>query len=299
MNISTLKNMATSKVALTVLKGKQHSPTIMFGAGVVGVVATVVMASKATLKLDEILEETDVNLSNAKSLHASGRDDYSDEVYKKDVAIIHVKSAVQIAKLYGPAFVVGVASIGALTGAHVTLNRRNASLVAAYAAVDKAFKEYRARVLEEVGPEKERELRHGVTTREIFSEGENGEPLVKTVKEPSGASMYAKFFDETNQNFEPSGEHNIFFLKAQQNYLNDQLKRRGYVLLNDAYDALGMDRTPAGCVVGWLYGSDGDNYIDFGIWGDKDMQRFHDFVVGRESAILLDFNVDGVIYKQI
>jgi hypothetical protein len=299
MNIKAISNVVTSNLGRQVLQAQKHSPTLMFAGGVVGVVATVVLASKATLKVDAVVEEAAVNISKAKGLRSADHPDYSELDYNRDRTLIYVKSATKLVKLYGPAIVVGTCSIGLLTGAHVTLSKRNAGLVAAYAAVDKAFKEYRGRVVDELGEDKDREFRFGSAEKEIYSEKKNGEPKVTRVKTAAGHSQYARFFDNMNLNFQTTREYNLLFLQGHQNYLNDKLKARGHVFLNEAYDALGMERTVEGAVVGWLSNGEGDGYIDFGIWDDKDMLRMHDFMVGNEDSILIDFNVDGVVYDKI
>lgn len=298
MNIRSIRNSVTSNMGLTLLKGKKHSPAIMFGAGVVGVVATVVLASRATLKLEAVLDEANHDLKRADAAHELDPQVYSARDYQQDRAVTYVKAVTKVARLYGPALLVGCASIGLLTGAHVTLTRRNASLTAAYIAVDKAFKEFSERVKAEYGEEKERELRFGAQEVEILSETKEGEPIVERVKVFGGHSQYARIFDEYNVNWEREPAHNIFFLKSKQQWLNDKLEVDGFVLLNDVYVELGMERTKAGCVVGWVKGH-GDSHIDFGIWDSEDMDRFHAFMVGREKGILLDFNVDGVIYDMI
>jgi hypothetical protein len=68
------------------------------------------------------------------------------------------------------------------------------------------------------------------------------------------------------------------------------------VFLNDVYDLLGMDRTPAGAVVGWVKGH-GDGYITFML--DDNKREVYDFFEGNEKSVWLDFNVDGVVYKLI
>ena len=92
------------------------------------------------------------------------------------------------------------------------------------------------------------------------------------------------------------------FLKHQQNYANEKLQKQGYLFLNDVYDMLGIPKTKAGQVVGWVYDEAHpdiyDNFVDFGIY-DLYNEKARDFVNGREKSILLDFNVDGNILDLI
>ena len=91
------------------------------------------------------------------------------------------------------------------------------------------------------------------------------------------------------------------YLRHQQNYANELLRSRGYVFLNDVYDMLGIRRTKAGQIVGWVYDEKNpniDNYIDFGIY-NVHYEGARDFVNGFECSILLDFNVDGPIIDLI
>lgn len=290
----------TNKFGRQLLHLQKASPQVMFGAGVVGVVTAGVMACRATLKLDNVLDKAEQLREAALVLHEKD-DDYSDEKYAKDLTVIKVKTALDVTKLYAPAVGLGAVSIALLTGSHVTLNRRNASLTAAYAAVDKAFEEYRTRVREELGTDKDRNFRYGVQEVEEVVENKNG--TTKTVKHERVAdgapSQYAKFFDEYSSNHQRNPEYNKVFLLAQQNYFNDMLKARGHVFLNEVYDALDIPRTKAGAVVGWLLQEGGDNYVDFGIFDNLANPRVKDFVNGNEQSILLDFNVDGVIYDKI
>lgn len=299
MNISSkltvAKNVVTSKAGRQVLRVQKNSPTILFASGVVGVVATTVLASRATLKLEETLEKHEENRYTAQELYTSGHQNYSKQDYTRDVAIIRVRAALSVAKLYAPAFTVGAVSVCALGGSHLILTRRNASLTAAYVAVDKAFAEYRQRVEKELGTEKERELRYDVTEERV-DDTKGGK--VQTVKTPHGKSIYARFFDESNRNWNKESMYNQVFLQCQQNYANDLLRSRGHVFLNDVYDMLGMERSKEGAVVGWVLGGGGDDYIDFGVFeGDRFMG--FEFVKGNERSVLLDFNVDGVVYDKI
>ena len=70
------------------------------------------------------------------------------------------------------------------------------------------------------------------------------------------------------------------------------------MFLNEVYEQLGFEHTSAGAVVGWIYGGFGDDYVDFGIFNES-YKPARDFINGYNNAVVLDFNVDGVIYNQI
>lgn len=298
MNLTSIRNALTSKVGKKLLLAQKHTPTILFAAGIVGVVATAVLASRATLKLDEILDEHEDNIDLVKGASNAG---YSEQDRKQDLIVCYIRTGSRIAKIYAPAVIVGLASIAALTGSHVVLNRRNVALTAAYAAVDKAFRQYRDRVLEEFGYDKDQELRYGYEEREIVEETDKG-PKTKMLKRVSvnSASMYAKWFDEGNPNWEPSAGRNMMFLRMQQQFANDKLHMNGYLFLNDVYEMLGMKRTSEGQAVGWvLDGGNSDNFVDFGFEGKQNQEGVRDFINGWNKALLLDFNVDGVMWDKI
>jgi hypothetical protein len=274
----------------------KHSPSLLFGAGVVGMVGSTVLACRATLKLDEILTTAQGDLEVANTLEHR---EYTDKDRSRDKSIIYVRTSVAIAKAYAPAVGLGVVSVAALAQSHSILNKRNAALGAAYAALDKGFAEYRARVVEKYGEEEDRNLRYGAKEIEVI-EPETGKKQKVIRVGDDEPSIYARFFDPLSQNWSKEPEYNLIFLKAQQNYLNDLLRARGHVFLNEAYDQLGIPRSKAGAVVGWIIaGEMADNYIDFGIFSNPDDYNTRDFVNGREGSILLDFNVDGVIYDKI
>lgn len=277
---------------------QKNSPGLLFGAGIVGVIGSTVLACRATLKMDDVLGEAKEKLITAKTLQHR---EYSERDRQKDITLIYVQTSVKIVRAYGPAVILGGLSIAALTSSHNILSRRNAALTAAYAALEKGFGEYRARVVEKYGEEEDRNLRYGTRTETIGSKKKKEEVLRVG---PGDPSIYARFFDSySSRSWDKVPEYNLIFLRCQQNYANDLLKSRGHVFLNDVYDMLGLERSTAGAVVGWVGYQDkqglGDDYIDFGIFADKDRDCFVDFVQGFEGAILLDFNVDGIIYDKI
>ncbi len=295
MKLEAIKNIITSKAGRQILTLQKNSPAIMFGTGVVGVAATVVLACRATLKVEqEVLIDAQKNLGLVRDYES---ETYTEEDRTKDIALIYVKAAGKLTKLYGPAVLVGISSVALLTGSHVALTRRNAGLTAAYVALEKGFNQYRDRVRDEFGDEKDREFRYGV--EEIVTEGPKGEKVVvRRANTEDGPSIYAKLFDENSSSWNGEPTYDMIFLKAQQQFANDKLNTVGHVFLNEVYDALGLDRTPAGQIVGWVKGNR-DSFVDFGIFNDQMEPEHLAFFTGREKAIWLDFNVDGPVHHLI
>jgi Family of unknown function (DUF6353) len=285
----------TRTVARNALLVQKASPELLFAAGVVGMVGSTVLACRATLKVDKILSESKDKMNLASTLQ---HDDYSETDRMRDRTLIRYQTAVEIGKQYAPAIGVGLLSIAALTKSNAILTQRATALAAAYAALDKGFREYRERVIKKYGEEADQEFRYGIETKEIEDPETGKKSLQVTV--PGDPSIYARFFDETCSSWNRDPEVNLFFLKSQQNYANDLLKSNGHIFLNEVYDLIGLERSKAGQVVGWLWTSNGstDNFVDFGIFNAQSERARH-FVNGHEGAILLDFNVDGVIYDQI
>lgn len=293
----------------------KHSPEILVVAGVVGTVASAVMACKATTKIHSIMDETKQRVDvihdgvergevltqseNGTLVPAS----YSHEDGKKDLAIVYAQTGWKFVKLYGPSVLLGAASLGCILTSHNIIRKRNIALAAAYATIDQSFKDYRGRVIERFGKELDQELKYNIKAEKIEEEvtHEDGTTQVveKTVPTVAGSqySGYARCFDETCTGWTRDAETNHFFLVQQQNYANEKLKRQGYLFLNDVYKSLGMQQSAAGQCVGWIYDEKnpiGDNYVDFNIHDLHDREK-RLFANGYETSIWLDFNVDGDI----
>jgi hypothetical protein len=293
-----------SKIGRPLLHLQKASPQVMFAGGIVAGGAGVVLACRSTLKLSDTLDKYDELKEKAEVLFDEGNNtEYDEKAYGKDLTVIKVKTILDVTKLYAPAAGLLMISAALLTGSHVTLNRRNASIAAAYAATDKAFKEYQERVTEKYGRDVHDEIRYGSRTVEETVEGTDGKK--KTIKkkqvddELPMPSQYARFFDELCEPHKRDPEINKIFLQSQQAYFNDLLKVKGYVFLNDVYRALDLPESKAGQMVGWVIGKNGDNYVDFGIFDTAANPKVRDFVNGREYSILLDFNVDGIILDHL
>lgn len=302
MNIDSIKKSAEFGLSRGGLLLKKHSPEILTGVGIIGVVTAGVLAARATLKLEPIVDRAKANLEAINDAVDTGI--VSIESHADEIALVRTKgevyihAGVDLGKLYGPSVALGTASIACILAAHGIMRQRNAALVAAYTVMEKGFKAYRARVVEEFGEEKDRDYLHGLVTKEETDKDGKTTRTVGLHSDPNVHSVYARFFDEYNINWEKHAEKNLFFLKSQQNYWNDRLKMRGHVFLNEVYDSIGLEHSQAGSVVGWIWQGEGDGYIDFGIF-DLYNDQARMFVNGLERSILLDFNVDGVIFDKI
>ena len=304
--LDVIKQSITKMTGRTGLTIKKYSPEILMGVGVVGVVASTVMACKATLKVEGLVDGAKSSLDDINHVLDNPEEfsTYTQEDGKKDKALVYIQTGAHLLKIYGPAIALGTASLGCLLGSHKIMKKRNVAVVAAYKAVEESFKSYRKRVVSEFGEDKDFEFRNGIIKTEEKVEILDKDGKKKKVKkefdvlDPNHKSQYARFFDDGSKNWSKTPEYNMLFLKAQQNYANDLLKARGHIFLNEIYDMLGIPRSKAGAVVGWAITEDGDNFVDFGMYDIND-ESARDFINGYERAILLDFNVDGVIYDLI
>ena len=308
INKNALVEKASRTFCKAGLKLKKHSPEILVVGGVVGLVASGVMACKATTKLSAILDDSKEQIELFDKVAANPEmvnEEYTVEDAEKDKKIVKVQTAVKVAKLYAPAVAIGVVSIGAIFASNNIMRKRNVALGAAYATVDRAFKDYRNRVVDRFGEELDKELRYNLKTKEVKEtvEDENGKK--KTVKrnikymDSPMPSEFAVIYDDGCAGWTKDPEDNKFFLIQQQRYANERLKRRGYLSLNEVYELLGFPSTKAGQVVGWLYDCKdpnykGDDFVDFGLY-NVDYEPNRDFVNGYERNIILDFNVAPII----
>jgi hypothetical protein len=308
------KNAIVNKVSGTFSKVgfqlKKHSPEILVTAGVIGAVGSAVLACRATLKVNDILDETKtsidkIHVATEKGVTEGGQS-YNEQDSKKDLTLVYAQTGVKLAKLYGPSLILGGLSLTSILASHKIMRTRNAALAAAYATVDTAFKGYRGNVIERFGEKVDRELKYNIKTEEVeetvVNEKGKEKKVKKTVETVDSTrpiySAYAVVFDETNPCWEKDAEYNKTFLILKQNYWNDVLHVKKRVFLNEILKDIGFEPTKAGQVVGWKLDGNGDGYIDFGILDPKNKQASM-FVIGYERSIILDFNVDGNVWEDM
>lgn len=289
---------------------KKHSPEILTGVGIVGTIVSTVLACKATTKVQTIIDDKNKTLNDIKECVNNPEIDYNEEDEKKDLTITYAKTAKELVKLYAPSILLGSASIVSILGGHKIISNRYATVSAAYVALDTSYKEYRNRVSKRYGNEVEKEIKYNITEKEIEEKDEKGKKK-KTVEKVSElnkdnlylVSPYARFFDECSLYYTKDAEANKMFLISVQEKLNEQLRRKGYLYLNDAYQALGLQESKALAKAGWVYDetyNEGDNYIDFGIFNQTGNELIDEpkrrFVNKLERSALLDFNCLPDIY---
>lgn len=292
-----MNNEAITRAANKVwLSLKKHSPEILLGFGIAGGITGAVMACRATTKLDEVLKDAKFEIRNIKHEmevreHA---DVYSEEDAKKDLALVYSKAALDVAKLYAPSLAVGGFSITCILSSHNIMSKRNVALSAAYDLASASFKDYRNRVVDRFGEQVDKELRYNTVNKKVeeTTTDENGKTKkVKSVAEISEPDGYrAFFFDELSPSYTKDRDYNLMWLKSQQAFMNDKLRAKGYVFLNEVKEMLGYPPSKDGQMAGWIwdpYDAAKQDVIDFGI-----IQTGRQGEDSVEPAILLAF--DGI-----
>jgi len=311
LHFDQIGNKLYSAFSAGKVKLSNVSPEIALGIGIVGVITGAVLACRATLKAEEIAKEAkeDLDLIEKVASDESNQERYSEEDHKKDKMIVYTKTILKLLKVYGPAVVVELLSILSICKGHDILRKRNGALMAAYAALDRGYSEYRKRVKDELGDEKEDLLHRGLKASEIDIPSKDEEGRDTTEKVPAAVrtkkpvSEYARLFGEgVTSEWDKHPGYNLQFVKSIQKWANTELKRRatngvGVLFLNEVYDRLGFERIAEGQELGWIFDRGDPNqqsFVDFGIY-DVNNERIEAFLYAEENSIWLDFNVDGLV----
>ena len=113
-------------------------------------------------------------------------------------------------------------------------------------------------------------------------------------------SKYAVKFHKRNLNYiEDQLFYNVTFLRLQQDFLNELLKMRGHVFLNEAYDAIGVKRTSSGAIVGWRDTQVRDDLPYYPQSPDSGDNQIVFHIIQEDNYLVVDFNVEGIIYNKI
>lgn len=317
MKKGTFMTTFTKNLHRTGLKMKKHSPEIMMVAGAVGIGVAFVMACKASMKVNDILEDAKSEIEDIHTEAEEGTCEIqpTEEETSKALTHVYVHTGLELVKLYAPAVVIGGLSLASLLTSNRIYRNRYISAAAYAKTMETTLKEYRGRVVERFGKDLDNELRYNIKAKEVeeTTVDENGNEVVtkKTVNaiDPTTLNEFAVFYEEyvrdkkggfvRNPDWCEDNEYNIAFLRQRERYANDILHSRGHVFLNEVRALINLPPTKAGQLVGWVDdpNGDGDCFVDFGL--TESSQNYMDFLDGTDEAILLNFNVDGNILELI
>lgn len=289
------KSNITRFVTRSGLKIKKNSPQILFTAGIVGTVATTVLASRATLKAVPVLEELRSNRAELDVFQASSEVDA--DTYTQEVVRQYTVASVQLIRLYAPAVIVGTGSVVCLTKSHRILTSRNTAINAAYTGLFNTFNKYRERVREDLGDERDQQFLHGTITQEIDVTGKNGKTSTKSITtlDSSSAAALTFMYDENCASWVPDPGYNQTTIDGVQSWSNVLLQRQGHLFLNEVYDQLYIPHTKEGAILGWVFDDLGnnDNFVSLG------HERDGEFLAGYKRDVMLEFNIHGPILDLI
>lgn len=286
---------------------------ILLGTGLAAGLGTVVLASRATLKAKDIIEEHKRTVESIRYLDELHEIDEAET--KKDILITYAGTCASVAKVYAPSVVLGATATACLIGEHCVMQKKVnnlektvASLSAAYIAVDKAFKAYRKRVIDKYGKEEDEKLRYDIHEEVVECTDEKGKKVKKTKKYIGDFDMDAttKIFDGTHGNgyglciwkdpyhHEIDWDATIRQLKICETFLNDKLRSEKIVFLNDAWKETSCAITKSGQVLRWkLDPDDPENErkkISLGISNPVNRRLIN----GEEvECLIIQANVDG------
>lgn len=294
MNMSLL---ATRFAGSTQMFWKKNGATVLTSVGIAAVPAAMALTGVATVKLYNALPDIKKCISATEDMaRQEGKDNRG---VKQDVARAQLRMGLQVFKIYSPAIATGSVSVCCLILGHNMMRKREAQLVGTLIAMESAFRAYRARVAEKLGAEEEQKLFQQPPITIISSEDGDSCIIDWDATKPS---IYTKYFDEFSTAWSKDPEYNLMFLRQQENWANDKLRAQGHLFLNEVYDALGLTRTQAGNIVGWMADANekgtGNGFIDFGIYQIHDDNN-RAFVNGHTHTVGLDFNCDGVILDRV
>lgn len=235
---------------------KKHSPEILTGIGIAGMITTTVMAVKATPKALILIEE------------------------KKDELETNVLSGKEIVKVawpcYIPSVVVGSVSVLCLIGASSTNLRRNAALATAYALSESTLKEYQEKVVETIGEKKEQSIRDSVSKDKMIKN-----PVREVILTEKGGNTIC--YDAISGRYFKSDRDTI---SRAVNELNRQMRDEMYVTLNDFYYELGLDGTKMGDNLGWNIDK---GYIELAFSSHLDANGTPCLVIDYQIAPIYDY----------
>ena len=282
----------TQFIGKTKLFLAEKKPDILLGIGVGTHIASVAYIIKGTRQIDDIL---DFSKKEFDEIHNANLEPAEE---RKMLFKAYIDFAVKLLKIYYPAIIFEAVTVACIASAIGDLKQKNAKLAAALSSLGAMYNAYVARVKEEVGPEKEREIRLECDQKTIEID-ENGEVIKTKRPEMSKCDPCSKLYaDYTSSEYKRNNPvANMDFINQTRRFANMKLRSNGYLFLNEVYYALGLQPTLEGQFWGWVVDdrlSPDSQIVNFGI-EDKTMPRVLAFMDGDEDAIWLEFNAYPIV----
>lgn len=303
---------------------RNHSPELLLVGGTVSFLATVVTASRATIKAQDVLEAHQEKMRDIKTAQATSSEEvYSEDDIRKDTIVVYSQTGLELIKRYAIPFGCAALSLTCFFASYGIMKKRYVALGAAYTALNESFQLYRQRVIEDKGEEADLYYLTGVKASQITEKDpETGEKVKKTViKDLDGNEILASPYMFKFSKYKENGERNNAwvnddnlnraYILGHMGYLNDlmitrnvtnrkgEVVKRGWVFLNELRDLLGEDANTPGSVVGWRFsnGEPGCNgYIDLNLIEGREA----DPVTGDPMTVYyINPNVDGLIWDLV
>lgn len=225
MNINTLASRA-QKIAV------DNSPLILTAIGVSGTVATAILAGKATVKAVRIIELEEEDL---RTRYKNSPDETKWWLDNKDKFLL-------VWPQYIPAVTTGALTITAIIAANRIGTRRAVALAGAYSLLERANEEYREKIIEKLGPNKERAARD-----ELAQDRMNRNPSTQSQIIITGSGDVPCYDVWTGRYFRSDMET----IKKAMNDINYKVNNHNYASLNDFYNLIGLPNVPQGEELGW------------------------------------------------
>lgn len=307
----------------------ENSPTILTIGGITALAVGTVLACRATLKAQKVVEEhkeSRNSLENDEKAPEKGSKEYTQQL-----AHIYAKTLKGMTKLYAVPVILIVSGVVSILGGHKILSERNvqltnslAAVTTAYNQLDKFTKNYRKRVVEAEGELKDKQYAFGFPDDKVDTVDADGKKVKlgkddlhtkdgvsdKDISDLEKVNPYVTVFDKRSIEWKNSPVANLAFIKGQLNAWNDIARSRiataksdglrPIITQNEIRKSMDLPETPEGAITGWdLSSDDYDGYISFGLdTAEVKYPQNELFLQGYLTACVLEFNCTGLVYDK-
>ena len=292
---------SVGKLGLLVRKNIPNITTVLSAAGAIG---TAYLSARAAYKS---VPTIDKHKKNIEQVHANKDRFETTKEYNKEVLTVYKGTAIDLAKVYWPAAASLALTLAGIFTTNQVHRNRYLTMAGMYSAVSTAYADYRKRVEAKYGSEVENDLYHDIRREEIVTvetDKKGKETAVTSFVTTPGIKddpTHSTLYLDANSRCWHYGRPELTYYRLIeiQKFLTELLRTRGYLFLNEVYDALEEPEIPDGQFIGWLYDPDRgetDNCVDFGL--EEGSENLELFLSGKNEYVYITFNHDGTIYDK-